>query len=228
MAYQIVRVRKRGGGYGKARIRMAAGPRGAARMRMYRRPRYNPVPTFTESFVGNPILFNQTSAGNSTGLIQNSMSAIAQFSQYAALYNQYCIRKVTAIFVPAYNVADTNVPTSATPVDAPRMVWAIQDSAQQTTPTVESDVLQDNGAKIRMFTKPVKVTWRPRAAVADALVAGGFVANTRRGAQWYTTTNPAVPHNGLAYSFTNAVPIAGTPTLASVYFKITFSLRDPK
>lgn len=190
--------------------------------------RYNPVPTFTETFIGNPILFNQTSPGNSTGLIQNSFNQIPQVADYTALYNQYCIKRITAIFVPAYNVADTNIPASATPVDAPRFVYAIQDSAQQTAPTVESDVLQDNGAKIRMFTKPVKVSWRPKPAVADAIVAGGFVANTRRGLQWLTTAVTSVAHNGLAYSFTNAVPIAGTPTLASVYFKVTFSLRDPK
>lgn len=189
---------------------------------------YNPVPTFTETFIGNPILFNQTSPGNSTNLIQNSLNQIPQVGDYTALYNQYCIRKITAIFVPAYNVADTNIPASATPVDAPRFVYAIQDSAQQVAPTTEADVLQDNGCKIRMFTKPVKVTWRPRPAVADALVGGGFVANTRRGPQWLTTAVTTAAHNGLAYSFTNSVPIAGTPTLASVYFKVTFSLRDPK
>lgn len=190
--------------------------------------RYNPVPTFTETFIGNPILFNQTSAGNSTGLIQNSLNQLPQVAEYTALYNQYCIKRITAIFVPAYNVADTNIPLSATPVDAPRMVYAIQDSAQQVAPSVESDVLQDNGCKIRMFTKPIKVSWRPKPAVADAVVAGGFVANTRRGLQWLTTAATTVAHNGLAYSFTNSVPIAGTPTLASVYFKVTFALKDPK
>lgn len=201
------------------------GAMGAARARMGRR--YNPVPTFTETFKMNPVLFNASAPGSSTDLLQNSLSQIPQVADYLALYNQYCIKRITAIFVPAYNVYDQPAVGSSV-TQAPRFVYAIQDSAVQAFPTSETDVLQDNGAKIRMFTKPIKVSWTPRPAVADALVTGGFAGVNTRGSKWYTSGNPGVLHNGLAYSFTNEIPISGNPPIAQVYIKMTFSLRDPK
>lgn len=188
---------------------------------------FNPQPMFTETLVQSPITFNATSPGNSSYLFTPTLAQIPQVAQYTALYNQYKIVKCSMLFVPAYNVADLNLPGGATPMDAPRVVWAIQDSAQSTAPANESDVLQHNGAKIRMFTKPVRVNFRPVAQVADALVSGGFVAMTRKNS-WITTTNTSVAHAGLAISFTNALPISGNPVLATCYLKITFALRDPK
>lgn len=194
------------------------------RMRM----RYNPVPTFTETVALAPLTFNQTSTGNTTGLFQPQFLNIPQYTQYCSLYNQYCIRKCQLIFIPTYNMYDLNNPTSPTPVQAPRLVYAIQDSSLVNTPAVEDDVLQDNGAKIRMFTKPIKINFRPKACVGNSLNAGGFAATNRAGATWLTTQVASVPHNGVAFSFTTGLPPAGTPVLASVYMKLTFSLRDPK
>jgi len=216
---------------GKARIvgrrfRVGRGGLRAARARLSNR--YNPVPTFTETFKVDPITYNETSPGNSTSQLINFIGQVPQISDYTNLYNQYCIRKVTAIFVPAYNVADLNIPAAATPVALPRMVYAIQNSAIPLNPATESDVLQDNGAKIRMFDRPIKVSWRPQPATALAQVSGGFAAVNTRGFKWFTTTDTAVVHQGLAVSFTNDVPITGTPVLAQVYIKMTFSLRDPK
>lgn len=209
------------------RRRRLAAPRFGLRTPWRSRKMYNPMPTFTETIVQSPVTYNATSPGNSSYLFTNSLAQIPQVAQYQALYNNYMIKKVQMIFVPAYNVADLNAPTAATPVAAPRIVWAIQDSSQQTVPSIESDVLQMNGAKIRMFTRPVKVTWKPVAQLADAINLGGFVAVTRKN-QWITTTNPSINHAGLAVSFTNDVPIAGNPVLAQVYVKITFCLKDPK
>lgn len=226
-----ISVRQRGRRYmGKARIKgrrylVGRGGMRAARARLS--TRYNPVPTFTETFKVDPITYNETSAGNSTSQLINFIGQVPQIADYTNLYNQYCIRRVTAIFVPAYNTSDLNVPASI-PVAIPRMVYAIQNSAIPLNPTTESDVLQDNGAKIRMFDRPIKVSWRPQPATALAQVAGGFAAVNTRGLKWFTTTDTAVVHQGLALSFTNDVPITGNPVLAQVYIKMTFSLRDPK
>lgn len=224
-----IRLRARGR-MGKGRIvgrRRLVGRGGmrAARARLAYRSR--PTPVFTESFVGPSITYGGAGVNAQVQLIQNNLGQIPQVADYTALYNQYQIRRVTAIFVPAYDTFQIGSPTGATGTTCPRMVYAIQDSAQQLNPTTEADVLQDNGAKIRMFDKPVKISWRPVAAAADALVQGGF-ASVNRKYQWYGTTSTAVQHNGLALAFTTALAPAGNPTLANVYYKITFALKDPK
>lgn len=200
-------------------------------MPMSRLPRRTPMrsnttPMFTETFKGEPILWNGAGVNSPVQLIQNNVGQIPQFASYAALYNQYRMLRVTAIFVPSTDSHGFDTPTVSA-VAAPRMVYAIQDSAQQLNPTVESDVLQYNGCKIRIFNKPVKVSWKPVSAAADALVQGGF-ASVNRKYQWYGTTSSAVQHNGLAVSFTSSLNPVGTPVLAQVYFKITFALKDPK
>lgn len=220
--YRGGRLRRRGGGM---RGRGGRGVMGAARMRLGWRSR--PTPVFTESFPGAPILVGGVGAQSPIQLIQNNVGQIPQFGDYSALYNQYQIRRVTAIFVPAYDTYQAGSPTGATGTTCPRMVYAIQDSSQQLNPTSEADVLQDNGAKIRMFNKPIKISWRPVAAAADALVQGGF-ASVNRKYQWYGTTSAAVQHNGLALAFTHSLPPAGNPVLANVYYRITFALKDPK
>lgn len=204
--------------------RVGRGGMAAARSRLGR-TRY--TPTFTETFVGPSIIYGGAGVNAQVQLIQNNLGQIPQVADYTALYNQYQIRRVTAIFVPAYDTFQIGTPTGATQTACPRMVYAIQDSAQQLNPATEADVLQDNGAKIRMFDKPVKISWRPVAAAADALVQGGF-ASVNRKYQWYGTTSTAVQHNGLALAFTTALAPAGNPTLANVYYKITFALKDPK
>lgn len=229
MAYIRFRRQRRvraGAGYarvGGMRRRFGRGGMMAARSRL----RYNTVPTFVETFKLDPITFNATAPGSTCGLIQNSLSQIPQVLQYTSLYNQYCIKKITAIFVPAYNVYDQPAVGSSV-TQAPRFVYSIQNSAVVATPAVEADVLQDNGAKIRMFTKPIKVSWVPRPSVADAQVAGGFAGVNTRGSKWYTTSDTVVVHNGLSYSFQNEIPLTGNPPIAQVYIKMTFSLRDPK
>lgn len=228
MAFTLIKkyrggVRRRRGGGLRGRGRMGA--MGAARMRLGWRSR--PTPVFTESFVGPTINYGGAGVNAQVQLIQNNLGQIPQVADYTALYNQYQIKRVTAIFVPSYDTYQAGTPTGATTVAAPRMVYAIQDTAQQVNPTSESDVLQDNGAKIRMFDRPVKVSWRPVAAAADALVQGGF-ASVNRKYQWYGTTSTAVQHNGLAVAFTTSLAPAGNPVLAQVYYKITFALKDPK
>lgn len=221
-------VRKGRVGYRRRRLgfrprRVGRGGMAAARYRLGR----STSPMFTETFVGAPINVGGVGASAPVQLIQNNLGQIPQVADYTALYNQYKIMKVTAIFVPAYDTYQVGSPTGATGTTAPRMVYAIQASSQQLNPLTEADVLQDNGAKIRMFDKPVKISWRPVAAAADALVQGGFASVNRRN-QWYGTTSTAVQHNGLALAFTHALPPAGNPVIAQVYYKITFALRDPK
>lgn len=203
---------------------------GAARTKLaYRKGRRTAMstPMFTETYAGTPIVYNATTPGQSLGLISNKLSDIPQIADYTNLYNQYCIKRITAIFIPAYNVFDQPGALAASAVAAPRFVYSVQDTALVVPPTTEAQVLSDNKAKIKMFTKPVRVSWVPRAQAADALTSGGFVAVNRSNAWYNTAVGANVLHNGLQYAFTNDVALSGNPVLAQVYFKVTFALRDP-
>lgn len=204
--------------------------RAMARRRGMRRARllYNPTPTFTETI--NLTTLNTGTTGSAAGLIAVAMSQIAQYADYQNLYNQYCLRKVTLIFVPAYDQYDSNNASTASvaAVTAPRFVYSINDSAKQTAPSSELDVLSDNGAKIRMLDKPIKVRFTPVAQVKLTDSNSNLVSETRKN-RWFSFDDVGVAHSGVAWAITQTVPnsVAALPACV-VYAKITFSLRDPK
>lgn len=206
------------------------GARAAARMRLYNRPRFNTTPSFTETFKVSEILSNNT--GVTAGLLSTSLSQIPQYLDYTALYNQYCIRSVQFIIMPSYDQYDsTNLPANPAAITAPRLVYAINDSAQQVAPTTELDVLTDNGCKIRMLDKPVRIRCSPVAQVGMSASTGGFVSESKRN-RWLSTANPEIVHTGVSYAISQSVPTdrddADVPPYATLYAKVTFSLRDPK
>lgn len=215
------RYRRYGGVYGRAR----KGPMAAARSRL----RANPVPTFTETVRLTNLNTGTTGAG-AAGLLAVSMNQIPQYTDYQALYNQYCIRSVQFIIMPEYDMYDSNnSPTGAVAaVTAPRFVYAINDSAQQTAPTTEVDVLSDNGAKIRMLDRPIKIRFRPVAQVRVTDSNSNLVYETKKN-RWLGFQDASVAHSGVAWAITQTVPnsVLALPA-CNVYAKITFSLRDPK
>jgi len=198
-------------------------------MPIRRRLLYNPAPTFTETINLTTLNTGTTGAG-AAGLIAVAINQIPQYTEYQALYNQYCIRLVQLIFVPSYDQYDSNNASTAAvaAVTAPRFVYAINDSAKQTAPTTELDVLSDNGAKIRMFDKPIKVRFRPVAQVKLTDSNANLVSETKKN-RWFSFDDAGVAHSGLAWAITQTVPnsVLSLPA-AVVYAKITFSLRDPK
>lgn len=209
------RIRRVGrSGMGAARYRLGA-PRG--------------TPTFTETLKVSTI--NGSASGVSAGLLTMALNAIPQVADYTALYNQYCIKSVQFILMPSYDTYDgTNVPTNPASITAPRLVYAVNDSAQQNTPGTELDVLTDNGCKIRMLDRPVRIRCRPVAQVGMSASTGGFVSETKK-TRWLSTANPEVLHAGVSYAISQSIssqlPDPNIP-LAVVYAKVTFSLRDPK
>ena len=186
-------------------------------------------PTFTETYKYGEI-FNNNTTGMVTGIWKVRMLDVPQISQYSALYNQYCIKRAVLHIVPAYNVYDsTNNPTFTTPsITAPRLVFAINDSAQQPTPATESDVLTDNGCKIRTLSRPVKIAFKPVAEVAMGASTGGFVSESKR-TRWLSFNNPEILHAGVSWSITQYInSTALNDPLCTVFVKLTFGLRDPK
>lgn len=185
-------------------------------------------PTFTETF-SLPELTTGTT-GTMAGLLAVAMNQVPQWTDYAALYNQYCIKSVQFILMPEYDQYDSNnSATAATAaVTAPRFVYAVNDSAQQVTPTSELQVLQDNGAKIRTLDRPIKIRCRPVAQVAFTDSNGNAQFETRK-SRWLSFQNSGTAHSGVAWAITQTVPnsVLGLPAVKP-YVKLTFSLRDPK
>lgn len=217
---------------GRRRVRRYGGVRGRGRKgaMMAARARLGQArnPTFTETYT-LPVI-NTGTTGTNAGLLVTAMDQIPQWADYQALYNQYCIKSCTFILMPEYDQYDSNNAASATAaaVTAPRFVYAINDSAQQVAPTSELQVLQDNGAKIRLLDKPIKIRCRPVAQVATTDSNGNPQFETRR-SRWLSFQNVGTAHSGVAWAITQTNP---NTTLAlpavKVYVKLTFSLRDPK
>lgn len=187
-------------------------------------------PTFTETYRLGTISNPAGGTGTVTGIWKVRMLDLPQLTEYTNLYNQYCIKRATLTIIPSYNVYDANNGPAVTPsaITAPRLVFAINDSAQQPVPTSESDVLTDNGCKIRILTRPVKIAFRPVAEVAMGISTGGFVSETKR-LRWLSFNNPEVLHAGVSYAITQFVnSTVDNDPLATVYVKLTFGLRDPK
>lgn len=200
--------------------RPAARARPARRMGMmrpYRSIRYNKVPSFVETYAQVANINSQ--AG---GVFGTAFNLIPQAAQYGNLYNQYRINWVQYTIVPEWTSYD---PNNAAVVSAPRIAYSIQDTASDALvlPASEQDVLLDNGVKIRMLDKVVKIKHRPVPQVGVSLAAGGFASISRKGS-WIDMSSQNVPHGWVNYWITN-----GGPAVAfRVYVKVSFSLRDPK
>lgn len=214
---------------GRVRRRLAwrrrPGPGAAAR---YRKVNRMGSPTFTETVALATI--NTGTTGTYAELLKVSMDMIPQYTDYQNLYNQFCIRSAQFILMPEYDQYDANNSSAAAvaAVTAPRFVYAINDSAQQATPTTEADVLSNNGCKIRMLDKPFRIRCSPVAQVGLTDSNANLVYESKRN-RWLSFGVASTAHVGVAYALTQTNP---NTTLAlpgvKVYAKITFSLRDPK
>lgn len=178
------------------------------------------------------------------GKFQFRMSDIPQIQNYANLYNLYKVLKIQAIIIPKFSNADPNsatynqiVPTAAW--ENVRMVYAINDSTNDTTvPLSELDVLEDNGCKIRALTRPLKITFRPKAVIDGndpattnyAVVQPKYRPWLGFGADDQAFSPSRAPyHVGVDW----CVSCDNTSTtefldVADVYFKVTFVCKDPR
>lgn len=209
--------------------RRRVGARGAARYRLaYRKRRVSGNPTFTETFTLSNIDIPTT--GTAAGLLRVAMNQVPQFGDYQALYNQYCIRSAQFILMPEYDQYDANNSTAAATaaVTAPRLVYAINNSAAPPVPATEQDVLQDNAARILMMQRPIRIRCRPVAEVAVTDSNSNLQYESKKN-RWLSFDTPGTAHCGVAYAVTQTVPnaVLALPAVR-VYVKLSFSLRDPR
>lgn len=191
----------------------------------------NPTPTFVETFSSDAI-----SVGG--GVFKVRISDIPQLSQYANLYKQYRINWVKVMLVPDFNTsssdmnsADYNASVAVASTGIARIAYAINDSPQLTNPASETVVLTDNGCKIKPIRDKWSCSFKP---VPDVAVIGGSTSNPiwtrQKYRQWFNFDLVTTGNNPLHYGVSYFITQVGTGTALnfSVFYKVSFTLRDPQ
>jgi len=195
---------------------------------------YNPQPVFTETVLHSRIGMEPTSPFFAGTVLGISMDKVTQLSQYSNLYSRYKILKAVWTLVPdatSYDLA-TTIGTGFAVYTNSRCVYAINDTAPASStgpvqPTSESDILQDNGCKIRSGNKVIKFANHPTPQIIDAY----GVSTNLRGKYISFATGPQTTHWGVSIGFTTTGVYTTPPPVFptwTVYCKLTFQLADPR
>lgn len=224
----------------RPRRRLRVGRRLPRRGMKYRimRSISNPQPTFTETFIPTPSRIYP----NAGQLFTGTIGGLPQYAQYANLYNQYRINWVKVMLVPDFNAVQTdqnaaiyNTFAGANAVGMARITWAIQNTPLANpaagVPANEAVVLQDNGCKIRPLGAKWSCSFKPVVATTVGTgVGAGAIQATSRGRPFLNFTGvPATEtiHYGVQAWITQLVNGAQEVPY-NVYYKVNFTLRDPK
>lgn len=211
------------------RRRMNRKRRAAGRRRAARKNIKTVSHTFTE------VLTTGSIPVNAGGVFYTTFSAIPQAASYAALYKQFCIKKLQVSLMPRLNSYDPNTAGSVgLSYWAPRIAYSIADTPAVVNPTSELDVLTDNGVKVlTMGNKPIRMTCYPKPSISVISGADGNpVAVRQRKQVWFNQRNTEVANDGWSVPHGNIrYWISANPLLSDfqfdVYYKITFAVRDP-
>lgn len=221
---------------GAVRRRRGYGARGA-RGRIIRS--MNPTPTFVETYAKSAI--NVPSGAGLGQVFGARITDIPQVGQYSNLYKQYRINWIKVMIVPDFsglasdnNSAAYNAGAGIGSVGMTRVAWAIQDSPGVAAPATEAIVLQDNGAKVKALGSKWSCSFKPVPQVAQItdIAAGTQVYAKQKFKQWFnfdtvlTGNNPF--HGACAAFFTLPPSVVPTSVNLNVYYKVSFSLRDPQ
>lgn len=194
------------------------------------------MPTFVETFTKSAVVV-PGGAGGVGGVFASRITDIPQIAQYANLYKQYRINWIKVMIIPDYNynAVDRNaaqynatIPTGY--VGMSRIAWAINDSPALVAPANEAQLLEDNGCKVRSVGTKWQQSFKPVPDVSVFSNTGGNIATRQRFKQWFNfdtvTTGNNPLHYGVSYWLTHLNP--GLDVSYNVYYKVSFSLRDPQ
>lgn len=203
----------------------------------------NPTPTFTETFAlprDNLVLFPGTVGVGKAFKI--SFHDIPQVSQYMTLYTQYRINWVKVMLLPNYNTqsSDFNAGTynyaqSIASAGQARIAYSIQDSPGEQDPVGEAEVLSDNGCKIKSIGSKWSCSFKPVPDVAQVSPAGNILTR-QKFKQWFNYDETTVANNPKHGAVTAWITLPGSPSATGpqpavsyiCYYKVNFTLRDPK
>lgn len=211
----------------RPRSRRTAGQKKKARFMRQRKLAF-PMRTFTEVYNAGGL------SVNSGGVFTTTMSAIPQAGQYAALYKQFCIKKLEVTLIPRLNSFDPNT-AGGTGLSfwLPRIAYSVDDSPDVLPPLSELDVLTDNGVKLVSMDKPIKMVCYPKPSIQSIESGSGNPVATRQKKQvWFNHRNPDVAADGWSVQHGSIRYWISANTLLSdfqfdVYHKVTFACRDP-
>lgn len=195
-------------------------------------------PSFTETFALPRDNFTIPAGSGQGKVFKIAMSDIPQHPQYMNLYTQYKINWVKVTLVPNFNtqVAEPNTGFLVSGiVGQARIAYSIQDSPNEPQPASEAEVLADNGAKIKAFGTKWSCSFRPVPDVAITTIGGtGVIPLKMRKSQWFNYDDTTVannPDHGAVTAYVTLPGIPGTEGRSvsyTCYYKVNFSLRDPK
>lgn len=195
-------------------------PRGVARIR---RTAFNPLPTFTETYFGGQI------AGNAGGNFTVNMNLLPQYLQYAGLYNQYKILAAKVMILPEFSSFEGAAVPALNGTSMPRLVYAVNDTPALAAPLNEAEVLQDNGCRIRTLKDKIVIRFKPHP---ERLTQAGGVEVVERKSNPFLSFAQAGQidpvHYGVSYWISSQLGGTAHPPNFSIYYKLTFQLRDPK
>lgn len=205
---------------------------------------FNPTPSFVETFNAPAVISLHPGTGQGIAF-KVKIDDLPQVTQYANLYKQYRINWARVMLIPRINSANAE-PNAAilNALGAPanqwwgmgRIAYAIQDSPNVTAPATEQEVLECNGAKVKAFRTKWSCSFRPVPDVAMATTAGAAAYTRSRYRQWFnfdTSTGVGNIYHGAVSAFITLpgnVPAGEEPfdQIYEVYWKVSFSLRDPQ
>lgn len=224
-------------GHGRRRRAIAMRYRGRVRAAGIRRVVYNAQPSFVETLQAAPLTTNQG------GIFTVSFNSIPEHAQYTALYKQFRINSLEVIVVPRFNAFEGNQfqsnvtgPPIAPGISMPRICFAVNNSAGETLPTSELQVLEDNGCRIKMLTGSKVLKMKTTAPVANVGVSdyGAAIPHTvaeNKPGRWLDIDSAVdIQHYGISYWVTGGFGPSGggLAYIADVFYKVSFTLKDPR
>lgn len=183
---------------------------------------------------------------NDGGFFSTRFIDLPQAANYSALYQEFCIKKMTVKLLPYFASSDPNqisANAAATPAITQtyqaRLLTSVQLSSQQVAPTSELDVMTDNDCKIRTNNgKPITLVCYPQpdlAAAQPGTLFTSYVATNTKTQKWLNTDNSqvtssgtSVVHNGIRWWLNVPTSPSGLKgAYYDVYIRVVVGLRNP-
>lgn len=180
---------------------------------------------------------------NSGGLFTCKFLDLPQANSYSALYQEFCIKKMTIKLLPFVGQSDPNavaqnVITGTTPaLFNTRILTSLVDSPEQVPPVSELDVMTDDRVKITLNRgQVITLTCQPKPSLTEySPTLNKFIGIRQRTPQWLNTDNTQVQnpgtnvlHHGLRYWITTPTAPSGlVGAVYDVYIRVKFALRNP-
>lgn len=204
----------------------------------------NPQPTFVETFKSDNDTVVVPAGGGVGKAFKVRINMIPQWGQYEALYKQYRINWVKVMLIPQtdgtaadINAFSYNYGQTLAGQGMGRIAWSIQDTPDVNDPPSEAAVLSDNGAKVRPFKSMWSCSFKPVPDLAMNNNGGQNVYTKQKYRQFLNFITDTVGNNPLHGAVQTFISLPGAAIGPSApastqtyhcYFKVNFTLRDPK